>query len=106
MASWHLADGTVVTSGGNITGDSDVASRMRAVLEDGEAFVAVVAQPCAVAVDPNNDWLLDMFVRDRARRYEQTVTSDYTPRDEDIPPNVRDLLARRAASKPNPNAIY
>jgi hypothetical protein len=49
----------------------------------------------AVALDPQNNWLLNLWAHNEALLYGlQVYESDYTPKEADIPPEAAERLLR------------
>jgi hypothetical protein len=68
MDPWVLSDGTKVTLGGNVSGDSVVADVVRVTMQDaktGELSSRYGATPHEAVLDVNVPHLLDFYLRDR-----------------------------------------
>ena len=109
--TWVFSDGTYATwaSGGEIVmqGISRYADcirgELRAVAEGGST-VRITPPPCGlVDLDLKNVWLVDRLFRTEAPRFRvEVVSSTYTPRDEDIPPEMLALVQRSRRWGPVP----
>ena len=114
---WEFSDGTVVrwTSSGSllVEGNSKLARGIKWRTEHPCQLgrVLVIPPPGGlVDVDLLSIWLVDAFLREDAMFYRvDLVSSTYTPKDEDMPPDVYNLVMRARAwpNKPlPPGAVY
>lgn len=80
------------------------------IARDHGETISVDPPPAYFPLDLTNDWMLDRFIRELARVYSLgEVDTDYRPRDEDAPPEVREYMAscRKAArSGGTPGVVY
>jgi hypothetical protein len=95
MAEWKFADGTVLSSGGHVTGSLRAAIELRARMADPEYRVPIFPPPMhGVPLTTSSDFLLDGMAREvsGATRigHETEYDSDY----EDAPPNIRNAVIR------------
>jgi hypothetical protein len=105
MPTWKVGDATI-ESGGKVTGDGTYANEIRRALEVGSATFYLDAPPNSYRVDPKSDWALHRYLGDYAAYCRVEMTTDYVPKDEDIPADVAELLAELAANPRKPGAIY
>jgi len=108
---WEFSDGTVATwaSDGALAaaGDSELAESLREDLKRAQRRrVSVrIPPPPGVLVDLEltNVWLVDRLFRTEAPRFRvEVVASTYTPRDEDIPPEMLAMVQRSRRWGPVP----
>ena len=103
MHKWEFEDGTVArwTNKGTVlvSGESKLANSIR------ESINFPVNLPCSVFVhheaggmvdlDMSSIWLVDRLMRNEADRlFLKIVSSTYTPRDEDMPPDAAEKVYR------------
>jgi hypothetical protein len=105
MATWKVGDATI-ESGGKVTGKGINADDIRRALESGAATFYLEAPPSAYPVDAKNDWMLHRYLLEYTAYCRVEMTTDYVPRDEDIPPEVAEMLADLAAHPREPGAVY
>lgn len=102
MAYWRFSDGTMLYSGARVEGNRPFADHLRTELyglAHGEGpLVWLHEKDGAVALLPQNDWLLDAWARNEAHLAQLEVESDYTAQSSDIPLEVLEHLRRRGAS--------
>ena len=106
MAQWTFSDGTVLASGGKVTGDSPLAVALRAnstsAAKGGHIPVVYAhskGQPISIDLDPSSDWLLDRHARAAAALRKLTLVTDYVARPGDVPPTCREVLFKLAAEE-------
>lgn len=87
MATWKVGDATI-ESGGKVIGDGNNASDIRRALENGAAIFYLDSPPNAYPVDPKSDWVLHRYLLEYGDFCRVEVTTDYVPKDEDIPLDV------------------
>lgn len=97
---WHFSDGTeaeLLEGGLEVTGTSELAVLLRALLAVGLPRVCVVPPPGGcVPLDVRSAWICDVWLRAVASSRRVGVAStDYEPSDEDIPPEARELIEER-----------
>jgi len=106
MATWKLG-GVTLASGGKVSGKGKYAVLLDDPLRAGSATVYVASPPDgSVTVDPESDWLLDLYAREFAHSFGLTVSTDYVAKDEDIPPDVTELLAELDSEPRDPAVVY
>lgn len=92
MAVWQLGDGTTVETGLRVTGGSLCAERIRRIAARRDDVEFLPHPSPGVPLDPDNDWLADVVIRQQAARCGVSVSSDYQPSDDDAPAEARELL--------------
>jgi hypothetical protein len=105
MPTWKVGDATI-ESGGKVTGTGVNADDIRRALESGAASFYPEAPPGSYPVDPKNDWTLHRYLLEYAAYNRVEMTTDYVPKDEDIPPKVAELIAMLAANPREDGMIY
>jgi len=113
---WEFSDGTNATWDGSssvvVAGESVLAGGIRTMLRlvaDGPIGISVATQPSAdVDLDLSNIWLIDRMLKIQAARFGVGVlSSTYTPRDEDMTPEVARLVMRDRNRGPGvPGRVY
>jgi hypothetical protein len=94
MATWTFSDGTVLHSGGRVSGAGQVAEMLRDRV-DARWAVYVLPHPSEpIPVDPNSDYLLDALAFAIATAHHVEVDGDYERSDEDAPAHLRKALAQ------------
>jgi hypothetical protein len=107
VSKWVFSDGTEVETGAVVRGESGLALRLRQSLAAGAPRVEVVAAPAGtVPLDSRSDWLLHRWLTNQARIADLIVQTDYVDDIAKAPAGARELIAERAGSRPEPNAIY
>ena len=101
---WACSGGALYENGA-VTGHGPLAEELRSDLADlrmkRPASIGVWAY-ASVDLDTSSNWIVDLWVRQVARRHGETVTTDYVPRDEDIPADVLKLIREPSV----PGRIY
>lgn len=101
MAFWRFSDGTVLRTGALVEGQQPFADHLRAKLYSLAYGVGPLVwldqdRDGAVALHPENNWLLDLWARNEARLAGLEVyETDYTPRPSDIPAEALEWLKRQ-----------
>lgn len=104
---WQLSDGTIVESGGRVLGAGENARKLRALLDTPPVYVTVGPLPDGrMPLDPDNDFLLDAFVRQKALWLELEVETAYVADFDDAPVEVQTLVRDLEAEPFDPDAIY
>jgi hypothetical protein len=86
MPTWTFSDGTILNSGGRVTGSSEFAAELRAAVRE-RVGVHVFPHPSEdVPLDPGSNYLLDIFARSRARSGHVRMSTEYEADVEDAPP--------------------
>ena len=100
-AEWS-EDGSVQVGGVSPLADG-IRLRLR-LANTGRTTVRITPPPGGmVDLDLKNVWLVDRLLRTEAPRFRvQVVSSTYTPRDEDIPPQMLDMVQRSRNWDPLP----
>ncbi len=100
MSEWRFSDGTILRSGGEVEGEGPLADTLRRIAERARTNLPTtvrVAGPPPGGLHPiilESDWLLDRWVRAECSRHWQTFTTDYVPKDADIPETARRQIER------------
>jgi hypothetical protein len=100
MAFWKFDDDTVLRTGAIVEGYSEFADQLRKELFElgyggGPLVWLIQDKDGAVALDPQNNWLLNLWAHNEALLAGLRVCeSDYTPRQTDIPPEAAERLLR------------
>jgi hypothetical protein len=104
VSTWTFEDGSELLSGGVVRGNGPAAKRLESYFFYPDRFVQVGPIPMeSVELDVGSDYLLDVLANDIAFRVRQQVHTDYEPRDEDVPFNVKQILeAAERAARDNP----
>jgi|WetSurMetagenome_2_1015567.scaffolds.fasta_scaffold00474_8 hypothetical protein len=92
MSTWHIGESVVVHSGGTVDGTDGESGALRAALKSGIVHLHDVA--LGVGAPVSSDWSLDRYLRSWAREAGLDISTDYSPRDEDRPPEVVDAIDR------------
>jgi len=104
---WTFTDGSVIETGGRVTGTAKAAFEMRAELDTPPVFVEVGPAPDGrVELDPHNDFLIDSFVRGIASWLKQSFETDYVRNLEDAPEDVQTLVRDIEATPDDPSALH
>lgn len=118
MTTWEFNDGTIVTSGGFVEGDSPFAANLTSYIEacdTGSPPPVFVAPPPAgdIALDPRDNWLLNRWLGqemewwNRVQGAKLKIKTTYSPTTKDIPPDVSRLIAASAPAPDDPpDAVY
>jgi hypothetical protein len=103
MAYWRFSDKTVLYNGARVEGNWSFADHLRTELYGlvhGEGPLVWLGQDGAVALQPENSWLLDAWARNEAHLARlEVVESDYTPQSSDIPLEVLEHLRRAGPTR-------
>ncbi len=94
MTTWTLGD-AIISSGGHVEGTGPTARTLRGLFECVPSQVAIiVGSPPGqrVRVDLNSDWMLDRWLRERGIQEGLSCFSEYVPKPEDIPPELRRIV--------------
>lgn len=108
MSVWQVDRVKVTTEKGNlvISGDGKLADRLRLANEGGSVWI-VPPPGGSVPLRPDSDWLVDRWVRQWAATLGAgEVTSDYEPKDDDIPDDARELIEERAGDEFVEGRVY
>jgi hypothetical protein len=107
MATWSFSDGTVLLSGGEVVGGSELADSLRhaiAYAKSGEGWPVSVALPPGGSwpLDVHSDFTLNALAQEEAWRpvrhlAEPKVITDYAEGD-DVPAEVHTMRARESVA--------
>jgi len=102
MATWTLAEGTRVHSGGIVAGGGPIADELRRRLAHGNQHVYLVAPPDGdVRLDVTSDYHLDQWVRAAAGNLRaEPVHTEYVLNEADLPPEDQAFLKEYATWEP------
>ena len=101
MAYWKISDGTVIHSRALVEGSSPFAEYLRRELFGliyGEGPLVWLMQELdgALDLDPENDWLLNLWIHNEAALAGLRVSeSNYRPDPIDIPQQAISLLSKK-----------
>jgi hypothetical protein len=93
MAEWHFSDGSVLSSGGKVSGNGPAAVELRRALNSPWYRVQALPHPMDDSpLDPNSDFLLDVLADQVARDTRTTATTEYEFDYDDAPPELAKKL--------------
>ncbi|HEX4446547.1 MAG TPA: hypothetical protein VH044_07425 [Polyangiaceae bacterium] len=95
MAVWTFEDGTVLRSGGRVTGRGRAAVSLRRRIAERSPVHALALPAVPVALDVSSDFLLDCLCSEVRFATMTKFATAYERNVDDAPPAVRELLSRR-----------
>jgi hypothetical protein len=94
MAIWTFEDGSVVRSGGRVTGRGRAAVTLRRRIAERSPVHALPLPSAPVALDVSSDFLLDCLCSEVRFATMTKFATEYERRDDDAPPALHERLAQ------------
>jgi hypothetical protein len=91
MTTWKFSDGSILKSGGKVTGAGKAAAEMRGRFGDPDDRVGIFPEPMrGVPMDRASDYMLDVFALEVAWATRTKVVTTYERDEDDLPKELRE----------------